>query len=599
MEALKPSDPTRIGPYEVEGVVGRGGMGIVYYCTRGATAVAVKVINPNLNYDLEARRRFRREIVAAKKVGGNCVAKVVDEGSDQGMLWYASEFIEGVTLHQAVALERFNDDAFSNLVRGLCKSLREIHGSGIVHRDLKPTNIMIGPRGAVVLDFGISHILGGTAITATGEVIGTANYMSPEHFGIGQVSQASDIFALGSVLVFAATGRPAFGNHQTLATAMRAILDDPPDLRGVSGLARKIIELCLQKDPARRATLDQVEALLPAAKTVVLGNAEWLPPTVKQRVLASTKAYPKPQATRVAPSLAVSVVPDQSRDGSADQTNGRSNADNDEISTTAVAIASIVTLALIVSAVWFVVRPAGWADQIRANSLLGDLPQVEFVPKESGLIDAGSGRTIAVISAESVGYNLLIKASFEGYDVPGAAAAANALCAATSYRGEDEIIKYEGSTSLADPVFVMSDGSMQVSVVFSAALTLSSKVWIGQECDFSQRLNVGYNYYQSSHDTMVLTNQGQSVPVLLLSDEMFVVPSGADGYYYKAHNSDGSTEIVVPQKIITKSKGNVDFDVYLANEGVTEPWLCLKREADKSPESSCSATLVTTHNPVE
>lgn len=593
MEAVKPSDPTKIGPYTVKGVIGRGGMGVVYYCKDGSTPIALKVINPNLNYDLEARRRFRREIAAAKRVKGRSVAKVINEGSDQGMLWYASELVEGMTLQQAVAFDRFNGDAFFDLVRGLCGSLREIHNSGIVHRDLKPTNIMVGPRGVVVLDFGISHIVGGTAITVTGEIIGTANYMSPEHFGIGEVGLASDIFALGCVLTFAATGRPAFGNHQTMATAMRAILDDQPDLSGITGQARKIIELCLQKDPVKRATLDQIEALLPAAKTVVLGNAEWLPPTVRQQVLAPTKVYPKPRTTRVMTgSKPVTVATVGRPHGKTLPAPSKQKNDGGIIG----AVAGLMVIALIVGVGWFTFKPGGWFQQNAVSSLVSSVPQIKFVASESGgQLNPSSGRTITVKQAKALGYNLLLEVTFKGYDVPSATKAANSLCTGVIYHEEKDILKSKGHIPSSSSATDMNNGEILADVVFDRALLITGNIRLSDSCDnFAHPLQVpliGSNEYPSRQTIVVLTNKKAVVPVLLAKDNTFVVPSGVGQYYYKVVGNEGKFSTRVPKKLGSDRKGDMIFDVYGVNNEVVQMFMvCLKGEADADAAASCTAT---------
>lgn len=605
MEVLKPGDPTKIGPYAVKGVIGRGGMGIVYCCTSGGTTVAVKVINPSLNYDLEARRRFRREIAAAKRVNGGSVAKVINEGSDQGMLWYASEFVEGMTLQQAVTLERFKDEALFNFVRGMCKSLREIHSSGIVHRDLKPTNIMVGPRGVVVLDFGISHIVGGTAITATGEVIGTANYMSPEHFGIGEIGPASDIFALGSVLAFAVTGRSAFGNHQTLATAMRAILDDQPDLRGIAEPVRKIIELCLQKDPAKRVTIDQIEALLPAAKTVVLGNAEWLPLTVRQQVLAPTKVYPKPKTRRVASRRASVALVGGNASASGPQAGrkaqGRASIPPREDSIPApkakngnTAVKVVAVLALVACFLWFAFKASGWYWQSVASLTVSSLPKTEFTSSAPGSqLALGSGQTIVVEQAKALGYNLLLEVTFRGYDVTSATKAANSLCTGIVYGDEEDILKSKGHIPPSSSATDMNNGKILADVVFDGALLITGNIHLSDSCDnFTHPLQtptVGTSGYLGSQTISMLVNQNIVVPVLLVKDDMFVVPSGAGKYYYKV-GSEGEYSILTPEKLGSDRKGDMAFDVYsVSGEDVQPLMICLKGEADADAAASCAA----------
>ncbi|GAA0541354.1 hypothetical protein GCM10011581_37220 [Saccharopolyspora subtropica] len=278
MQPLLASDPTRVGDYRLLARLGRGAMGGVYLGrSRGGRVVAVKVIRPDLAEDPEFRERFRREALAARSVGGFWTAAVVDADPDAERPWLATEYVPGPTLHQAVVDHGpLPEPAVRSLAAGLAEALTAIHRVNLVHRDLKPANVLLGPDGPRVIDFGISRAMTGNALTATGMFLGTPGFFSPEQTQGGEVGPPSDVFSLGAVLVFAATGHGPFGDASTAALLYRVVHTEP-DLSRVPDGLRPLLAACLAKNPAARPTpsvlLDQLGEASPQ------GNA-WLPPAI-------------------------------------------------------------------------------------------------------------------------------------------------------------------------------------------------------------------------------------------------------------------------------------------------------------------------------
>lgn len=212
MRPLVAGDPSVIGSYRLLGRLGEGGMGCVYLGrTAGGRTVAVKVIRPDLARDPEFLARFRREVAAARRVGGTWTAPVIDADTDSAEPWVATGYVAGPALSQAVAeFGPLPEHGVRALVAGLAEALVAVHGLGLIHRDIKPSNVMLSPHGPVLIDFGIARAIDGSAtssLTGSGEVIGSPGYMSPEQVLAGPLTPASDVFQLGAVLAHAATGR--------------------------------------------------------------------------------------------------------------------------------------------------------------------------------------------------------------------------------------------------------------------------------------------------------------------------------------------------------------------------------------------------------
>ncbi|MET8586460.1 serine/threonine-protein kinase [Streptomyces collinus] len=290
LRALGAGDPDRVGPYRVVGRLGAGGMGRVYLArSKGGRAVAVKVVRPELAEDREFRQRFAREVAAARRVNGVFTAGVVDADPDADPPWLATAYVPGISLDTAVARHgAWQVGPVTTLAAGLAEALEAIHAAGLVHRDLKPSNVLLAADGPRVIDFGISTATEASAITRTGVVIGTPGFMSPEQLTGEPVGPASDVFALGAVLAFTASGSGPFGTGSAQGLMYRIVHGDP-DLDAVPGPIRGLVGRCLAKRPGDRPTVDALlSELIDAAgapRTALLfTNATWLPPMVAAEV---------------------------------------------------------------------------------------------------------------------------------------------------------------------------------------------------------------------------------------------------------------------------------------------------------------------------
>ncbi|MFI8504898.1 protein kinase [Streptomyces sp. NPDC085524] len=259
MEPLGVGDPVRLGPYRILGVLGAGGMGKVYFGrdNNGRTA-AVKVLLPELAHDTHLAQRFLREAHTAQAVTSGGVARVLAADSEDSRPWIATEFLSGPTLDDAIrAYGPFGTDAVRALAASLAATLRDIHAAGLVHRDLKPPNIVLTAAGPRVIDFGIARPEHGMTLTTTGQVPVTPGYGAPEQVLGQRVGPAADVFSLGAVLAYAATGRRTFdGTH--VAAVQYEVVHGEPRLDDVPDALRHLITPCLAKDPAHRPTPDQI-----------------------------------------------------------------------------------------------------------------------------------------------------------------------------------------------------------------------------------------------------------------------------------------------------------------------------------------------------
>jgi serine/threonine protein kinase len=280
-----PALPERIGPYEILGRLGAGGMGTVFLGRRGdGPPVAVKVLRPELARDPAFLRMFRHEVAAARRVVGFCTARVLDAEVSGPLPYLVTEYVDGVRLDRAVAHSgKLSTTDLEGLAVGMAAALTAIHGAGIVHRDLKPSNVLLSYFGPKVIDFGIARALDATT-AATGKLMGTPAWMAPEQFGESPATAAMDVFTWGSLVAYAGTGRRPFG-HGTVELAYR-ISHEPPDLDGLDGHLRELVEACMAKAPGQRPTARAVLLDLlgehatrdPQADATRLLERSWSPP---------------------------------------------------------------------------------------------------------------------------------------------------------------------------------------------------------------------------------------------------------------------------------------------------------------------------------
>ncbi|TXS38986.1 serine/threonine-protein kinase [Streptomyces sp. OR43] len=283
IKPLTATDPPRIGPYVLLGRLGAGGMGRVYLArSEGGRTVAVKVVHAEHVADPQFRARFRREVDAARRVGERYTAPVLDAEPDAESPWIATGYVPGLSLEQVVRGHGpLPTASVLTLADGLLHALKDIHDAGIVHRDLKPSNVMLTVEGPKVIDFGIARAVGTSVeslLTSTGMVIGSPGFMAPEQIRGETAGPKSDVFTLGCVLTYAATGVLPFGDGVSNQHAvMYHIVEAEPDLARVrdEGL-RTLIGRLLAKRPADRPSVDDLLAE-PGRETAA---ESWLPAAV-------------------------------------------------------------------------------------------------------------------------------------------------------------------------------------------------------------------------------------------------------------------------------------------------------------------------------
>jgi hypothetical protein len=248
--------------------------------------VAVKVLRPELAGDPAFLRMFRHEVGAARRVVGFCTARVLDADISGPLPYLVTEYVEGVRLDRAVAASgRLSVSELEGLAVGMAAALTAIHGAGVVHRDLKPSNVLLSYFGPKVIDFGIARALDASASTATGKLMGSPGWMAPEQFTQRPVTAAVDIFVWGSLVAYAGTGRRPFGQG-TVVEIVHRIRYEPPDLEGLEGRLRELVEGCMAKQPEQRPTAKAVLLELlgdhadpdPQTAATQLLEQSWSPP---------------------------------------------------------------------------------------------------------------------------------------------------------------------------------------------------------------------------------------------------------------------------------------------------------------------------------
>jgi hypothetical protein len=305
MQPLGVDEPTVVGPYRLLGRLGAGGMGRVYLGrSAGGRTVAVKIVHPHFALDEEFRARFRREVEAARRVGGAWTAPVLDADPEASVPWVATGYAAGPSLAAAVADAGGPLPAHSVRVlgAGLAEALTAVHALGLVHRDVKPSNVLLTLDGPLLIDFGIARATDGTAsLTSTGVSVGSPGYMSPEQILGKGVTGAADVFSLGAVLVYAATGESPFPGDSSAALLYKVVHEEPR-LGSLEGELRELVAACLAKDPAGRPTPGEVAGRLAPEGAARLVTAGWLPGPLVEQVSRSAVQLLNLEAAEVTPS---------------------------------------------------------------------------------------------------------------------------------------------------------------------------------------------------------------------------------------------------------------------------------------------------------
>ncbi|MFF8314133.1 serine/threonine-protein kinase [Streptomyces lydicus] len=288
MEPLAADDPRVLGGYRLLGRLGAGGMGRVFLGrSAGGRTVAVKVVHAHFAVDEQFRARFRREIEAARRVGGAWTAPVLDADPDADVPWIATGYVAGPSLAQAVTeAEPLAEHSVRALGAGLAEALAAVHALGLVHRDVKPSNVLLTLDGPLLIDFGIARATDGTAsLTSTGVSVGSPGYMAPEQILGKGAAGAADVFSLGAVLAFAATGSSPFRGDSSAALLYKVVHEEPELGARLTGELRELVAACLAKDPARRPAPAELAARLAGEGGAAgLVRAGWLPGPVVERV---------------------------------------------------------------------------------------------------------------------------------------------------------------------------------------------------------------------------------------------------------------------------------------------------------------------------
>ncbi|MFI1398079.1 serine/threonine protein kinase [Streptomyces sp. NPDC020681] len=298
-QPLGEDDPKNVAGYKLAAKLGAGGMGKVYLSyTPGGRPIAIKVIRPDFAQDAEFRRRFAQEVQSAQRVQGLYTAPVIDADAEAKQPWLATAYVPGPSLADAVSDHgKLPVETVLLLVAGIAEALHVIHGAGIVHRDLKPANVLLASDGPRVIDFGIARAADATSLTSSGVTIGTPSFMAPEQAAGSTVTPATDIFALGQIAAYAATGKAAFGEGTSHGVLYR-IVHEEPDLTELPDQLRELVTRCLTKEPEGRPSVAELLTMCQTAnaETVLRRPEEWLPGAVAAEI-TTRAAAPAPPVT--------------------------------------------------------------------------------------------------------------------------------------------------------------------------------------------------------------------------------------------------------------------------------------------------------------
>ncbi|MFF4348424.1 serine/threonine-protein kinase [Streptomyces sp. NPDC001530] len=280
MMRLRREDPRVVGSFRLHRRLGAGGMGVVYLGSdRRGQRVALKVIRPDLAEDQEFRSRFAREVSAARRIRGGCTARLVAADLEADRPWFATQYVPGPSLHDKVAEEGPLSAAdVASVGAALSEGLVAVHEAGVVHRDLKPSNILLSPKGPRIIDFGIAWATGASTLTHVGTAVGSPGFLAPEQVRGAAVTPATDVFALGATLAYAATQDSPFGQGSSEVMLYRVVHEEP-QLHGVPDALAPLVRACLAKDPEERpSTLQLSLRLKEIAAREAHGMADVRPP---------------------------------------------------------------------------------------------------------------------------------------------------------------------------------------------------------------------------------------------------------------------------------------------------------------------------------
>jgi serine/threonine protein kinase len=263
MMRLRREDPRVVGSFRLHRRLGAGGMGVVYLGSdRRGQRVALKVIRPDLAEDQEFRSRFAREVSAARRIRGGCTARLVAADLEAERPWFATQYVPGPSLHDKVTEEGpLSASDVAAIGAALSEGLVAVHEAGVVHRDLKPSNILLSPKGPRIIDFGIAWATGASTLTHVGTAVGSPGFLAPEQVRGATVTPATDVFALGATLAYAATQDSPFG-HGSSEVMLYRVVHEEPQLQGVPDALAPLVRACLAKDPEERPSTLQLSLRL-------------------------------------------------------------------------------------------------------------------------------------------------------------------------------------------------------------------------------------------------------------------------------------------------------------------------------------------------
>lgn len=383
---LPPKAPRNIGSYRLVARLGSGGMGVVYAgVASNGTAVAIKTVHAHLAENPEFRARFAREVELLRRVGGTCVVPLLDADVRARRPWLVTPLIQGPTLAVHIGKEGpLSLPMVNDLAWGVAEALSRIHEYGVVHRDLKPANVILSPDGPRVLDFGIARAVDETALTRTGSLVGTAGWISPQHYRGLPPTHADDVFAWGCLAAFAATGRPPFGTGAPDAVAFR-VLQEEPDLVGFEGPLVDVVRVALDKEAGARPRASELLTAMTGAREVGGTAVTGLPTEVLPRVLDTRWPLISTAPTRLY----------EARSSSGTTARGRVRGGR----ALALAAGAVALLSLVVSTAWWL----GTERQIALDAEAAGAEGRGTVPAEETMPESEVGNPQHIVAQARIG----------------------------------------------------------------------------------------------------------------------------------------------------------------------------------------------------